>query len=107
VGPAQNQDIGLVRSARFVILYTRDRLTFREIADRLTFRRIADRLNCDVKNAHQAWTRGVEPLRRRPEEPPFREGSRRQRLSTCPSASARAADHQERAGHGRRDSVRS
>ncbi|MFF8447885.1 hypothetical protein ACF06Q_09310 [Streptomyces leeuwenhoekii] len=29
---------------------------------RLTFREIADRLGCDVKNAHQAWKRGVEAL---------------------------------------------
>lgn len=49
----QNRDIGLVREHEAVILRTRDRLTFREIAERL---------KCDVKEAHKAWKRGVETL---------------------------------------------
>ena len=48
-----NHDIGLVRQHEAVLLRTRDRLKFDEIAERL---------GCDVKNAHQAWKRGVEAL---------------------------------------------
>ncbi|MBL1107363.1 hypothetical protein JK361_22615 [Streptomyces sp. 5-8] len=50
---AQNRDIGLVREHEAVLLRTRDRLEFRQIAERL---------GCDVKNAHKAWKRGVERL---------------------------------------------
>ncbi|MGW2379294.1 hypothetical protein [Streptomyces sp. NPDC001658] len=46
-------DIGLVRQHQAVILRTRDRLKFDEIAERL---------NCDIKTAHTAWKRGVEAL---------------------------------------------
>lgn len=46
-------DVGLVRQHQAVILRTRDRLKFDEIAERL---------GCDVKNAHTAWKRGVEAL---------------------------------------------
>lgn len=50
---AQNRDIGLVRAREAVILRTRERLEFREIAERL---------GCDVKNAFKAWKRGLEEL---------------------------------------------
>jgi len=53
-GPtAENGDVALVREHEAVILRTRDRLQFREIAEQL---------GCDVKNAHQAWKRGVARL---------------------------------------------
>ncbi|MEU7431077.1 hypothetical protein AB0B07_09500 [Streptomyces sioyaensis] len=45
----QNQDIGDQRADEAVILRTRERLGFREIADRL---------GCDVKEAYEAWKRG-------------------------------------------------
>jgi hypothetical protein len=48
-----DHDIGLVRQHEAVILRTRDRLHFRDIAERL---------GCDIKNAHTAWKRGVEAL---------------------------------------------
>lgn len=48
-----DHDIGLVRQHEAVILRTRDRLHFRDIAQHL---------GCDVKNAHTAWKRGVEAL---------------------------------------------
>lgn len=48
-----NHDVGLVREHEVVRLRTRERLGFREIADIL---------GCDVKNAHNAWKRGVEAL---------------------------------------------
>ncbi|MCM2427375.1 hypothetical protein [Streptomyces sp. RKAG337] len=44
-----NADIALQREDEVLILRTRDRLQFREIAERL---------GCDVKNAHEAWVRG-------------------------------------------------
>ncbi|MFJ5802690.1 hypothetical protein [Streptomyces decoyicus] len=44
-----NQDIGDQRADEAVILRTRERLGFREIADRL---------GCDVKEAYEAWKRG-------------------------------------------------
>lgn len=50
-----NHDVGLVREHEAVLLRTRDRLKFDEIAERL---------GCDVKNAHTAWKRGVERLAR-------------------------------------------
>ncbi|MEU7381537.1 hypothetical protein AB0A91_16345 [Streptomyces sp. NPDC042207] len=46
-------DLGLVRQHEAVILRTRERLTFKQIAERL---------GCDIKNAHTAWKRGVEQL---------------------------------------------
>jgi hypothetical protein len=45
----QNEEIGRQREDEVVLLYTRDRLTFREIAERI---------GADVKNTHQAWKRG-------------------------------------------------
>jgi hypothetical protein len=45
----QNEEIARQREDEVVLLYTRDRLTFREIAARL---------DCDVKNAYNAWKRG-------------------------------------------------
>ena len=48
-----NHDVGLVRQHEAVILRTRDRLHFKDIAERL---------GCDVKNAHTAWKKGVERL---------------------------------------------
>ncbi|MGD1219990.1 hypothetical protein AB9Q10_16355 [Streptomyces krungchingensis] len=42
-----------MRQHEVVLLRTRDRLGFREIAEVL---------GCDVKNAHKAWKRGVEDL---------------------------------------------
>jgi hypothetical protein len=48
-----HHDLGLVRQHEAVILRTRDRLHFKDIAERL---------GCDVKNAHTAWKRGVEAL---------------------------------------------
>jgi hypothetical protein len=53
VATAQNRDIGLVRAREAVILRTRDRLHFKDIAERL---------GCDIKNAHTAWKRGLEEL---------------------------------------------
>jgi hypothetical protein len=49
----QNRDIGLVRAREAVILRTRERLEFRQIAERL---------GCDVKNAYKAWQRGCAEL---------------------------------------------
>jgi hypothetical protein len=48
-----NHDLGLVRAREAVILRTRERLEFRQIAERL---------GCDVKNAYQAWQRGCAEL---------------------------------------------
>lgn len=47
---ASRQDIarGQQREDEVVLLYTRERLGFRQIAERL---------GCDVKNAHEAWKR--------------------------------------------------
>lgn len=45
----QNEEIARQREDEVVLLYTRDRLTFREIADRI---------GADVKNTHAAWKRG-------------------------------------------------
>ena len=41
------------REDEVVLLYTRERLTFRQIAERL---------DADVKNVHQAWKRGRDRL---------------------------------------------
>ena len=48
-----HHDLGLVREHEAVILRTRHRMTFKQIAEEL---------GCDIKNAHQAWKRGVEAL---------------------------------------------
>jgi hypothetical protein len=45
----QNEEIARQREDEVVLLYTRDRLTFREIAERI---------GADVKNTHEAWKRG-------------------------------------------------
>ena len=45
----QNRLIGEQREDEVVLLYTRDRKTFREIAEEI---------GADVKNVHQAWKRG-------------------------------------------------
>lgn len=45
----QNEAIAREREDRVVLLYTRDRLTFREIAAEI---------EADVKNVYQAWKRG-------------------------------------------------
>ena len=45
----QNEEIARQREDEVVLLYTRDRLTFREIAAQI---------GADVKNVHQAWKRG-------------------------------------------------
>jgi hypothetical protein len=44
-----NEDIGREREDVVVVMRTRDRLTFREIAAAL---------ECDVKNVYEAWKRG-------------------------------------------------
>lgn len=44
----RNQMLGALRADQVAILYTRERLSFREIADRL---------GCDVKTAHDGWKR--------------------------------------------------
>lgn len=48
-----HHDLGLVRQHEVVRLRTQERLTFRDIAARL---------DCDVKNVHKAWKRGVAEL---------------------------------------------
>ncbi|MGW3117286.1 hypothetical protein ACWDBW_09075 [Streptomyces sp. NPDC001107] len=48
-----HNDLGLVRDHESVILRTRHRMTFKEIAEELA---------CDIRNAHQAWKSGVESL---------------------------------------------
>lgn len=45
----RNAEIGREREDRVVLLYTRDRKSFREIAAEI---------GADVKNTHQAWVRG-------------------------------------------------
>ena len=45
----QNEEIARQREDEVMLLYTRDRLTFREIAERI---------GADVKNTHNAWKRG-------------------------------------------------
>lgn len=45
----KNEEIAREREDRVVLLYTRDRKTFREIAAEI---------DADVKNVHQAWKRG-------------------------------------------------
>ncbi|MFF7561948.1 hypothetical protein ACFZB4_18495 [Streptomyces pseudovenezuelae] len=48
-----NETLARQREDEVVLLYTRDRLTFREIAERL---------EADVKNVHGAWKRGRDRL---------------------------------------------
>jgi hypothetical protein len=55
----QQRIIGDAREDEVVLLYTRDRLTFRQIAEQL---------GCDVKNAHQAWKRGRARLHKEAQE---------------------------------------
>lgn len=45
----QNEAVARQREDEVVLLYTRDRLTFREIAEQI---------GADVKNTHEAWKRG-------------------------------------------------
>jgi hypothetical protein len=47
--PQTNRTLAAAREDEVVLLYTRDRLTFREIAERI---------GADVKNTHAAWKRG-------------------------------------------------
>ncbi|MFD1832416.1 hypothetical protein ACFSJS_22610 [Streptomyces desertarenae] len=46
-------DIAATRESEAILLRTRERLTFRQIAERL---------GCDVKEAHTAWKRGTKKL---------------------------------------------
>ncbi|MEU0370629.1 hypothetical protein ABZ070_10250 [Streptomyces sp. NPDC006283] len=55
----QNEEIARQREDEVVLLYTRDRLTFREIAERI---------GADVKNTHQAWKRGRARLHKEASE---------------------------------------
>jgi predicted DNA-binding protein YlxM (UPF0122 family) len=50
-----NETLARQREDEVVLLYTRERLTFREIAERL---------GADVKNVHQSWKRGRDRLHR-------------------------------------------